>query len=225
MLASMLQNIACVMSFEPRRARTAASGLSSAMPNGPVRGSRWAASPTWRRTAAAACRARRRSRRASPASAPARVRALPVDAADDRRRELRHRGEGDQPDGHQRVGLAGEAEVEVAEQQDRDDRAAANVRAAGRVRSARSREAQRCMRSSTGITRSLQTMVDSAMVSTITMPVAADSPPMNTSSASASCRSRHRQRQHERVGVDAAAGKCSSPPNAIGSTKRLMASM
>ena len=42
------------------------------------------------------------------------------------------------------------------------------------------------MRSSTGITRSLHTIVDSAIVSTITMPVAADSPPMNTSSASAS---------------------------------------
>jgi hypothetical protein len=33
------------------------------------------------------------------------------------------------------------------------------------------------------MTRSLQTMVDNAMVSTITMPVAADRPPMKASSA------------------------------------------
>ena len=41
-------------------------------------------------------------------------------------------------------------------------------------------------RSSQGMTRSLQTMVDKAMVSTITIPVAADKPPMNTRTASAS---------------------------------------
>jgi len=40
------------------------------------------------------------------------------------------------------------------------------------------------MRSSSGITRSLQTMVESAMVSTMTMPVAADRPPMKANSAS-----------------------------------------
>ena len=39
-------------------------------------------------------------------------------------------------------------------------------------------------RSRTGSTRSLLTMVDRAMVSTITMPVAAESPPMKTASAS-----------------------------------------
>ena len=38
-------------------------------------------------------------------------------------------------------------------------------------------------RSKTGMTRSLQIMVDSAMVATMTMPVAADMPPMKTSSA------------------------------------------
>ena len=55
------------------------------------------------------------------------------------------------------------------------------------VRSRRSVSRIARIRSSTGITRSLQTIVDSAIVSTITMPVAADSPPMNTNSASASC--------------------------------------
>ena len=53
--------------------------------------------------------------------------ALPVDAADGRRRELRDRREGDEADRHQRVGFAGETEVEVAEQHDRDDRAAADA--------------------------------------------------------------------------------------------------
>ena len=80
------------------------------------------------------------------------------------------------------------------------------------------------MRSSTGMTRSLQTMVESAIVSTITMPVAADSPPMKAKSASQRLLLRDRQRQHEGVGVDACpAGKCSSPPSAIGSTKMLIA--
>ena len=75
------------------------------------------------------------------------------------------------------------------------------------------------------MTRSLQTIVESAIVSTITMPVAADRPPMKTSSASASLllapsaasarRCRRRTPPPE---------KCSSPPNAIGSTKMLIAS-
>ena len=37
------------------------------------------------------------------------------------------------------------------------------------------------------MTSEFDTIVESAMVSTITMPVAADSPPMKTSSASALC--------------------------------------
>ena len=40
--------------------------------------------------------------------------AAPVDAAEDRRRELRHRGEGDEADRDERVRLAGHAEVDVA---------------------------------------------------------------------------------------------------------------
>ena len=60
----------------------------------------------------------------------------------------------------------------------------AGCRAAARSGRAARPGAGRFSRSSTGITRSLQTMVESAMVSTITMPVAADRPPMKTSSAS-----------------------------------------
>ena len=68
-------------------------------------------------------------------------------------------------------------------------------------------------------------MVDSAMVSTITMPVAADRPPMNTTSASSSCFC-----DIGSVSTNASAsalprGKCSRPPKAIGSTKTLIASM
>ena len=47
--------------------------------------------------------------------------AAPVEAAQDGRRELRHRGEGDEADGHQGVGLAGDPEVDVGQQQDGGD--------------------------------------------------------------------------------------------------------
>ncbi len=53
--------------------------------------------------------------------------AAPVHAAEERRGELRHGGEADQPDRDQRIGLARDAEVEVAEQQHEDDRRAADV--------------------------------------------------------------------------------------------------
>ncbi|MNE72900.1 hypothetical protein D3C80_1688790 [compost metagenome] len=44
-------------------------------------------------------------------------------------------------------------------------------------------------RSNQGNSMSLETMVDSATASTITMPVAAEAPPMNASNASAGCAS------------------------------------
>ena len=51
------------------------------------------------------------------------------------------------------------------------------------VRSRRSDRCRRPTRSSVGMTRSLHTMVLSATVSTMIMPVAAESPPMKASSA------------------------------------------
>ena len=81
------------------------------------------------------------------------------------------------------------------------------------------------MRSSTGITRSLHTMVESAMVSTITMPVAADRPPMNTSSASSSCFCAIGSVSTNVSASTLPLGKCSRPPKAIGSTNTLIASM
>ena len=89
------------------------------------------------------------------------------------------------------------------------------------VRSRAARQARR-QRSSSGITRSLQIMVESAMVSTMTMPVAAESPPMKTSSASAWL-SGPSAGEHEGVGVDVRR-EVQQPAKAIGSTKTLIAS-
>ena len=75
------------------------------------------------------------------------------------------------------------------------------------------------------MSRSLQTMVESAIVSTITIPVAADSPPMNTSSANSSCFSAIGSVSTKVSASTLPAGKCSTPPNAIGRTKMLMAIM
>ena len=75
------------------------------------------------------------------------------------------------------------------------------------------------------MTRSLHTIVESAIVSTITMPVAADRPPRNTTRAS-SCWSSAIGSASTKVSASTAPpGKRSSPPNAIGSTNRLIASM
>ncbi len=81
------------------------------------------------------------------------------------------------------------------------------------------------IRSSTGITRSLQTIVDSAMVSTMTIPVAAERPPMNTSSVSACCCRAIGNVSTKVSASTVSAPKCRMPPNAIGTTNTLMASM
>ncbi|MCZ7562890.1 MAG: hypothetical protein M5U08_02975 [Burkholderiales bacterium] len=75
------------------------------------------------------------------------------------------------------------------------------------------------------MTRSLDTIVESAIVSTITMPVAAESPPMNTSRVSSSWRSNIAIVSTKVSASTAPSGKCSRPPKAIGSTKMLIASM
>ena len=62
------------------------------------------------------------------------------------------------------------------------------------------------------------------MVSTITMPVAADRPPMKTNSASASCFSTMGS-VSTNVSGSAPAGKCMTPPNATGTTNTFIASM
>jgi hypothetical protein len=69
-------------------------------------------------------------------------------------------------------------------------------------------------------------MVDTAMASTMTMPVAADRPPMKASQRQRRLPRGQRQRQHEGLGVGPAAraAKYSSPPSAIGSTNRLISS-
>ena len=59
-----------------------------------------------------------------------------------------------------------------------------------------------------GTTMSFDTMIESATVSTITIAVAADRPPMNAASASTFGTARNRQHQHEHVAVDLAAAEC-----------------
>jgi hypothetical protein len=78
-------------------------------------------------------------------------------------------------------------------------------------------------RSSTGMTRSLQIIVERAMVSMITMPVAADIPPIKTSRARASWRMTIGSVK-TKVSASTSPVKCIAPPKAIGRTKRLMAS-
>ena len=63
------------------------------------------------------------------------------------------------------------------------------------------------------------------MVSTMTMPVAADSPPMNTSSASMPCPSAIGSVRTKVSGSTLPAGKCITPPKAIGITNTFIASM
>ena len=93
-----------------------------------------------------------------------------------------------------------------------------------RERSFDSSSASRFIRSSSGITRSLQTIVDSAMVSTMTMPVAADSPPMKTSRVSPSWRSAIGRVSTKVSASTSRPAKCSRPPSAMGSTKTLISS-
>ena len=75
------------------------------------------------------------------------------------------------------------------------------------------------------MTRSLHTIVDKAIVSTMIMPVAADSPPMNTSKARSSCFSAIGSVSTKVSASTVPSGKRSKPPNAMGRTKMLIASM
>jgi hypothetical protein len=93
-----------------RSGRTAPRAAAAPGRTGPAAESP-AASRSWRWTAASACRPTAAHRRQPGQRAVARA-ALPVHAAQQRRRELRHRGKADQADADQRVGLAGDAEVQ-----------------------------------------------------------------------------------------------------------------
>ena len=80
----------------------------------------------------------------------------------------------------------------------------------------------RAVRNAIGMTMWLETMMESAMASTMIIPVAADSPPMNTSNASSRfCSSMGKARTNM-----SASGppftKCMTPANAIGRTKMLI---
>ena len=81
---------------------------------------------------------------------------------------------------------------------------------------------QRGRRSSTGSTSSLHTMLLSATLSTTTIDIAADSPPMKASSDSQRAPAAS-GRVSTTMSGSAPRGSTSSPANAIGSTNRLMA--
>ncbi len=74
--------------------------------------------------------------------------ALPEQAADHHRRELRHRGEGNQADRDQCIGFAGDAEIEIAETEDDDDGPAPDFQQqTGEVRACRQAEDRQAQQS------------------------------------------------------------------------------
>ena len=86
------------------------------------------------------------------------------------------------------------------------------------------RRAKRVRRSSSGITRSLQTIVDTAIASTMTIPVAAESPPTKATSASTGWPAASGSDNTKVSGLTVLPAKYSRPPSAIGSTNTLIAS-
>ena len=105
-------------------------------------------------------------------------------------------------DGELRV--AGRAVIDVGEQQDGEDRDAPHrqQQRADIARGAEISASRRC--STSGMTMSFDTMIASATNSTITMAVAADSPPTKGDEGEQFGSGLQRQRQHEHVAVDAA---------------------
>ena len=78
-------------------------------------------------------------------------------------------------------------------------------------------------RTNSGMTRSLEIMIDSATLATMTIAVAADSPPMKAAMASDVVAAEQRQRQHIEIGAGAVADQRQRRRSAIGSTNRLIA--
>ena len=78
-------------------------------------------------------------------------------------------------------------------------------------------------RSNTGITMWLHSMVLKATVSTITIPVAADMPPIKTNNANKGCCSTIGSLKTNVSASTLPSGNCSIPENATGKTNKLMA--
>ena len=127
----------------------------------------------------------------------------PDQPAEERRRELRDGGEGQNADGGE-LGVAGRAVIHVGEQQDGEDRQPPHgeQQRADVLAATISSASRRC--STQGTTMSLEIMMASATVSTITMAVAADRPPTKASDGEHVRSGVQRQRQHEHVAVDLA---------------------
>jgi hypothetical protein len=133
-------------------------------------------------------------------------RAAPVERREDAGRELRERGEREQPDLREARRRAGLAVVGIGQQ--REPKIA--PRRSHSTRSPRSSTATSRERPSAGSTRSFVIIVASAMLATITIAVAADSPPRNASSASAGSPSRSGSESSSVSGVPGAGPACSA---------------
>jgi len=92
------------------------------------------------------------------------------------------------------------------------------------VRSLLLRAPKRFMRNSSGMIRSLQTMVETAVASTITIPVAAESPPTKAASARTVWPSASGSDNTKFSGSMRPGPKYSKSANAIGSTNRMISS-
>ena len=204
----MLQKTPCVSGSKAKE--KSACGRSSDMPNGPL--------STKATRQVAGMREGRQEQRVGPdrearehaGDGAARRRPPPEKAAEEGRRELRDRGEGEQPDRGERRG-SGHPVIGVAEEQDDDDRAAPDVEDEARPCSAGS-QARLVPRSRAGTTISLEIMMASATLSTMTMAVAADSPPMKAMSVMSFRAGRVRNLQHEEVGIDRLRRARAGPP-------------
>ena len=176
-LASSDQNVPWVSGSQPTRPNSCC-GRSQPMPNGPV------CDPAGIQPAGTRQRRQQqgvgpdqRSRPASPAIDAAPAGAAPVQPADQRRRELRHRGERQQA-----VGRPGRVAGRGRGSRRRPSAPAARWRRDAPTAPRRGDAAARLQRAGAqqqpASTRSLLTIVASATLATITMPVAAEKPPM-----------------------------------------------
>lgn len=105
---------------------------------------------------------------------------LPEEAEKPRRGELGHGHEGDEPHAHQGVGLPRQAEVEVGEEEDGEDRAPPEEEEVPEGLAAEEEGARRWW----------ETRMERARVSTTTMAVAAETPPKKARKARAAPPSR-----------------------------------
>ena len=166
--------------------RTAGPGFSRGRPNGPWRQETGAISRTWRTTAAAR-QAHTPKPGQQPAGAPSHAcrlfQYMPPSIATGA--NWRHRGEADPgPMPHQRVGLAGQPVVTGSQHHDDDGRPAEKSGSSALGKSRIGDQAWQLRAQQQHHQVVADHRGDTAIASTMTMPVAADSPPTKAASAS-----------------------------------------